>query len=162
MNDSKIHIKVGGVEFAGEGNQDWLAVQLDKVLEKIPELLKIEVKNYAVNDPIKNDQGNEFINKENSSLSVLNIAGKLNSKSGTDLVIAASAYLHFTEGKLNFTRDDISSNMKRATGIYKDSFLANLTKTLTRMEKNGSLLKNGNAYCLSANKVSELDALLSK
>lgn len=43
MSDSKIQIKVGIVEFSGEGNQDWLANQLDKILEKVPELLKIEL-----------------------------------------------------------------------------------------------------------------------
>lgn len=161
MSESKIQVKVGIVEFSGEGNQDWLAIQLDKILEKVPELLKIEVSNSANNPPIE-AQISATQNNHSTTLSVLNIAGKLNSKSGGDLVIAAAAYLHFTEGKSNFTRDDISSNMKKATGIYKDSFLANLTKTLAGMEKNGSLLKNGSTYCLNASKVSELNAILSK
>ncbi|MGN6294248.1 MAG: hypothetical protein ACTHMV_15990 [Chitinophagaceae bacterium] len=43
MSDSKIQIKVGIVEFSGEGNQEWLASQLDKILSKMPELLKIEL-----------------------------------------------------------------------------------------------------------------------
>jgi hypothetical protein len=43
MSESKIQVKVGMVEFSGEGNQDWLAKQLDKILEKVPELLKIEI-----------------------------------------------------------------------------------------------------------------------
>jgi hypothetical protein len=42
MSDSKIQIKVGIVEFSGEGNQEWLSSQLDKVLDKIPSLLAIE------------------------------------------------------------------------------------------------------------------------
>lgn len=159
MSDSKINVKVGIVEFSGEGNQDWLAKQLDKILEKIPELLKIEVGN----PPLGNIDGQNGGTKQvNNSLSVLNIAGKLSSKSGGDLVIAASAFLHFVEKKPNFSRDDISLNMKKATGIYKDSFLANLTTTLAGMEKNGSLLKNGNTYSLSTSKVNELNALLSK
>ncbi len=42
MSESKVHVKVGVVEFSGEGEQEWLAKQLDKILEKIPELLKLK------------------------------------------------------------------------------------------------------------------------
>ncbi len=38
MSDSKIVIKVGIVEFSGEGEKDWLSAQLDKILVKIPDL----------------------------------------------------------------------------------------------------------------------------
>src|SRR5258708_8407814 len=41
MNETKIQIKIGGIEFLGEGNQDWLTTQFDKVLDRIPELAKI-------------------------------------------------------------------------------------------------------------------------
>ena len=161
MSDSKIQIKVGIVEFSGEGNQDWLAAQLDKILEKVPDLLKMEIGDKE--NLLNTDVGSAATPSGNKiNLSVLNITGKLNSKSGGDLVVAASAYLHFVEGKSSYTREDISSNMKKATGIYKNSFLANLTTTLAGMEKNGSLLKNGNTYSLSANKVKELDAILTK
>lgn len=159
MSDSKIHVKVGIVEFSGEGNQEWLASQLDKILEKVPELLKIEV---GTNNTRTEKELGTGQSAHLSNLSVLNITGKLNSKSGGDLAIAAAAYLHFVEGKTSFTRDDISSNMKKATGIYKDSFFANLTTTLAGLEKNGSLLKSGNNYSLGVSKVSELNAILSK
>src|SRR5277367_3596369 len=39
VSDSKIEIKVGSIVFSGEGDGDWLATQLDKVLAKIPELV---------------------------------------------------------------------------------------------------------------------------
>lgn len=161
MSDSKIQVKVGIVEFAGEGNQDWLAKQLDKILEKVPELLKIEVaspSNFTQNIPTPRTQNGESI----SGLSVLNIAGKLNPKSGGDLAIVAAAYLHFILEKATFSRDDISTHMKNATGIFKQTFIKNLTPTLSRLEKSGDLLKSGSNYSLSANKVSELNALLSK
>ncbi len=35
MTDAKIQIKVGAIEFMGEGDKDWLAAQLDKLLEKV-------------------------------------------------------------------------------------------------------------------------------
>ena len=142
MSESKIQVKVGIVEFSGEGEQDWLAKQLDKILEKVPELLKIEVSNSPRTIPgTPNEISSTGIPK--AGLSVLNITGKLSPKSGSDLAIAAAAYVHFVEGKPSFTRDDISSTMKKATGIYKNSYFANLTTTLAQLEKNGSLLKNG-------------------
>ena len=42
MGDVKIQLKLGAIEFSGEGDQDWLAKQLDKILEKAPKLAVIE------------------------------------------------------------------------------------------------------------------------
>lgn len=161
MSDSKIQVKVGIVEFSGEGNQDWLAKQLDKILDKVPELLKIEVGDSS-NKNNNNGGGSGSGGGTISGLSVLNIAGKLNSKSGSDVAIAAAAYLHFVEGKAVFSRDDLSSAMKKATGLYKGSMLANLTGTLAQLEKNGTFNKSSNSYSIHATKVAELNALLSK
>ena len=41
MAESKIHIKVGAVEFSGEGDAKWLSAELDKLLEKIPDLARV-------------------------------------------------------------------------------------------------------------------------
>jgi galactitol-specific phosphotransferase system IIC component len=161
MSESKIQVKVGIVEFSGEGDQVWLAAQLDKILEKIPELLKIEIDSES-----NSDKGNEGGNKRNkkgiSGLSVINIAGKLNCKSGSDLVIAASAFLHFIESKQTFSRDDLTQTMKKATGYFKNSHLANLTTILAGLEKNNTLTKSSNAYSIHIDKVNELNAILSK
>jgi len=161
MSDSKIQVKVGIVEFSGEGNQDWLAKQLDKILDKVPELLKIEVGDLK-NENVAGNDGHSKGGKTFSGLSVLNIAGKLSSKSGADVVIAAAAYLHFVKGKTIFSREELSSTMKDATGIYKNSMLANLTTTLAQLEKNGTFNKSSTSYSLNATKVSELNAILSK
>jgi hypothetical protein len=164
MSDSKIQVKVGIVEFSGEGNQEWLSKQLDKILEKVPELLKIEVGSPANKNNQSNNSGGSGAGGQGaiSGLSVLNIAGKLSSKSGSDLAIVAAAFLHFAESKSSFSRDEISSTMKKATGIYKDSYLANLTKILAQLEKGCTFMKSGSTYSLSASKVSELNAVLSK
>jgi hypothetical protein len=41
MADAKIEIKVGTVSFIGEGGEKWLSEQLDKMLEKLPELAQV-------------------------------------------------------------------------------------------------------------------------
>lgn len=159
MGESKIQFKVGIVEFSGEGHSDWLAKQLDKILEKVPNLLEIEV---APHRGAANDGASGGLKHGAPKLSIINVAGKLAAKSGSDLVIAAAAHMHFVEKKSTFSRDDITKKMKEATGYYKGSFQANLTTTLARLEGNSSLTKSGGVYALHSNKVGELNALLSK
>ena len=36
MADAKLSITIGAITFSGEGDDSWLAIQLDKVLEKAP------------------------------------------------------------------------------------------------------------------------------
>jgi|TARA_B110000114_G_scaffold112358_1_gene117936 hypothetical protein len=38
MANARIEFKIGNIEFVGEGEQDWVTEQLDKVLTRIPEL----------------------------------------------------------------------------------------------------------------------------
>ncbi|MBL7846061.1 MAG: hypothetical protein JNL40_01235 [Cyclobacteriaceae bacterium] len=160
MSESKIHVKVGIVEFSGEGDKDWLAEQLDKILEKIPELLKIEVTNQG--SQINNGNGGGSGTGKISGLSVINIASKLNCKSGPDLIIAAAAYIHFIEKKPIFSRDDLSQAMRKATGYFRDSYISNLTPNLASLEKANALTQASNTYSLHINKVNELNAILSK
>jgi hypothetical protein len=41
MAAGKIQVKLGTIEFIGEGDEAWLANQLDKLFEKAPNLLKL-------------------------------------------------------------------------------------------------------------------------
>lgn len=43
MTNSKIDIKIGAISFAGEGEQAWLAEQLEKVLRAAPEISRAPV-----------------------------------------------------------------------------------------------------------------------
>ncbi|MGH9932750.1 MAG: hypothetical protein ACREA9_26400 [Pyrinomonadaceae bacterium] len=44
MSTTKIEVSVGAVSFSGEGDQAWLAEQLDKVLKAAPELSRTPAK----------------------------------------------------------------------------------------------------------------------
>ncbi len=39
MNNARIEFKIGNIEFVGEGDQDWVTEQLDKILDRIPNLV---------------------------------------------------------------------------------------------------------------------------
>lgn len=41
MTQGKIQFKIGNLEFVGEGEEKWLADQLDKLIEKLPTLIKV-------------------------------------------------------------------------------------------------------------------------
>lgn len=41
MAEAKIQLKLGAIEFTGEGEKEWVTAQLDKVLEKAPKLVNI-------------------------------------------------------------------------------------------------------------------------
>ncbi len=43
MTNSKIDVKIGAISFAGEGDQAWLAEQLEKVLKAAPEISRTPV-----------------------------------------------------------------------------------------------------------------------
>ncbi len=159
MSDSKIQIKVGIVEFSGEGNQEWLGSQLDKILSKIPELLKIEM-----SFPEDRTDGKKGDGKKTPiKLAVGNVAAKLKAKSGQDVATAAAAYLQLVEGKTTFSRDDILTTMKKATGYFKTSFTNNLTNILVGLVKNNTLTQSStDIYSLNADKEAELNGILAK
>jgi hypothetical protein len=159
MSESKIQIKIGNIEFSGEGNQDWLSKQLDKILQKISDssLVQIEAPNANVlqSAEIKENSNKKF------NLSIVNIASKLTSKSGPDLIITASAYLHFVENKPTFLRKDLLHCMQSATGYYKSNYSSAMTRDLIALVKKGALNQGvSQAYSLSVNKEKELLALL--
>ena len=41
MSDAKIHIKIGAIQFSGEGEQDWVAKQLDKIIAQAENLIHL-------------------------------------------------------------------------------------------------------------------------
>ncbi len=41
MGEAKIELALGAVSFSGEGDQEWLGQQLDKILKAAPELARI-------------------------------------------------------------------------------------------------------------------------
>ena len=164
MNNSKIQIKVGNVEFSGEGDPKWLSGELDKILKSIPTLTKV------ISVPIQPPAPSAgSISVSNSSddgsslnLSVANIASKLGSSTGPGLVIAAACYLRLVENKNTFSRESILKAMKSATGYYKTNYRANLTKILERLIKNDTLNEtSNNVYSLTNVKEKELRVQLS-
>lgn len=148
MSDSKINIKIGHVEFSGEGNQEWLGSQLDKILEKIPELLKIEL---AAPD----------VSSANGQVAKTPKGGKgtlatwLKDKTATTnqnrKFLATAAYLQMG-GKERITTADVTGALK----TNNQGKLGNPSENLNQNVGKGHCEKDGKSFYLTPEGFKEL------
>lgn len=138
MSDTKIQIKIGIVEFSGEGDQEWLSSQLDKILVKIPELLKIEVATSGSHhgNQIEKPDGLKEIPK------IKNLALFLKEKNATTVqtkkFLATAAFLQL-KGSNRTTTAEISKALKDSnqTKLNNASDCLNQNVTKGFCEKDG-------------------------
>ena len=134
--DAKIKIKVGEVEIDYEGDAAFLK---DGLLEIFKELSKLNEHVPAARTQQRHQVREEHAaGKPVGKHSTVTIATVLGADSGSELVTVAAAYLHFSEGKAEFTRSQILDAMRTTTGYWKDSYSNNLStalKTLTKADK---------------------------
>jgi hypothetical protein len=89
------------------------------------------------------------------------IATALGAKSGSDVVIAAAAHLHFVRGKQKFTRQELTSEMRTAPAHFKETFVNNLTSYLTGLTRSDRLrLVSTDTYAISSKERQELTKVL--
>ena len=146
MSNSKIEIKVGIVKFSGEGEQKWLSEQLDKILEKIPELLKLELRvpsNPA--DPIVTSKSTPKAPKKAGSVSKQSLSTFLKEKKPTskpDLFLATAIWIHDNQDKTRIQQKDINVELKKSSQVP----ILNLTQEFNRNVKKGYCVKDANSF----------------
>jgi hypothetical protein len=95
-------------------------------------------------------------------LSTDTIATIIGASSGPDLVIAAAAHLHFSEGKTTFTRRELTAQMRSAPSHYKATFLNNLSSYLSGLTRADRLrLSGADIYALSNRERQNLEGKLT-
>jgi hypothetical protein len=78
------------------------------------------------------------------------IATKLSAASGTDVARAAIAHLGIIKAMATFSRADILTEMRGATGFYRKSMSNNLTKSLSSLIADQTINENGSdVYALT-------------
>ena len=136
MAEAKIEIKVGAVSFSGEGDGKWLSDQLDKVLEKIPELSKV-----APEAPERSgaDGGSGTTGKKATG----NLAAFLKERNATSnqvrKFLATAMWLH-DHNKLEFLN---TTNVVEALSTAKQSDLTNPSQCLAANVTKGYCQKQG-------------------
>lgn len=137
MADSKIQIKIGVVEFSGEGDQNWLASQLDKILSKASELSKMSFRDSSL--PEDEVGGSSKAIKPSKNLALF-----LKEKGATTIqtkkFLATAAYLQLG-GKSRQTTSDVSKALKDSN----QTKLNNPSDCLNQNVKKGFCEKDGNS-----------------
>jgi hypothetical protein len=139
MAEAKISIKVGHVEFSGEGDSKFLGDQLDKVLDKLPELT-----NAASNGA--GDTGSETgagAIGQGTAAKGTTLASFLKAKAATTnqtrKFLATAVWLHDTKGKDRLTTSEVSQALVDA----KQLGLSNASQSLNNNIKQGFCHKDG-------------------
>src|SRR4051812_5428517 len=106
MSEAKIEVKVGAVSFSGEGEGKWLSEQLDKILDKVPQLVAIAPDLGSKDGGSANGQGSP----KNSKKAAGNLSVYLKSKDATTKQVkkflATAAWLHDTTNRDRLTTGD--------------------------------------------------------
>lgn len=90
------------------------------------------------------------------------IATLIGATSGPDLIIAAAAHLHFVQGKVTFSRHELTSQMRSAPSHFKTTFVNNLSTYLSGLTRADRLrLSGSDIYALSSKERQSLEAKLA-
>ena len=129
-------------------------VDIDELDEEDEELVEGETLDEGDSDGKQRDSLQQITTRT--------IAGKLNCKSGPDLVKAAAARLTYSLRLSTFKRKQILGEMKKASGYYKQSYGQNLSNYLNQLVKDGILVEtSANTYALDAKTGKSLERQLA-
>jgi len=141
------------VEFSGEGEQDWLALQLDKIIAKVPELLKIELA--SPENGIDGFGKDKSISpKDNPSFNISSLATWLKEKGATTnqtkKFLATATYVQIG-GKNRIATNDIVAALKKSN----QSKLTNPSDCLNKNVAKGLCEKDGTEFFVTVEGLAE-------
>lgn len=156
--NGKIRIKFGPIEIDCEGSEEFLKGEFLDLLKAVSILAKESGMNSLTNNQTDSQGEIDSLNGELKSTEA--IAAKLKTSTGPELIIAAAAKLIVVDAKKQFTRKELTSEMRSAGAYFKKTFVDNLTKYLNALVKDTRLNPiNNSTYALTA---SELNSLRQK
>ena len=160
---SKLRIRIGEVEIDYEGTEEFLKQELPQLLKTAMELHKASGISASGMGAVQNKTINAGSSGAVPSLTTGSIAAKLGAKTGSDLLVAATAHLALVKKAEPFSRQALLTEMKSATSYYKANYSSNLTKLLkTALQKGGVLSETAkNAYAMTASSRADLEAKLA-
>ena len=163
MAEGKVAIAIGSLSFSGEGEQTWVTEQFDKILAKVPELLKQAPNLVSPSSGSANGGGQQ--SRQSAGIAkgtVAAIAAKLGVATGPELIMAAAAKLTFVDGKDSFSRKSLLEAMKTATNYYKQTYSNNLSKYLKTVQQDQRLTEHAaDQFALTAAEKTKLESLVA-
>lgn len=141
MSEAKIEIKIGEIQFSGEGDQAWIAEQLDKILAQAEKLVKLA--------PKASSEGEEDASHkpmgEDSGIAKMTLPSFLNekgaSKNQVKKFLATAVWLE-AKGKNRVQTTDVAKALKDSN----QSKLANPSDCLNKNVSKGHCEKDGTDF----------------
>ncbi|MDP8228464.1 MAG: hypothetical protein P9M15_03330 [Candidatus Electryoneaceae bacterium] len=144
MNNAKVEFSIGQISFSSEGDEKWVADQLDKFLEKVPDLVKISE---SIKIPVSTQQGEPEAPVEDEDKTIAQKPlGKFLPETGSTepqhrKFLATAVWLH-SKGKGRLSTGDIIKALKDAS----QSKLSNASDSLKANFKKGLCEKDGTEF----------------
>jgi hypothetical protein len=95
-------------------------------------------------------------------LHINSVAERLGIKSGSDLAVAAAAYLQIVKGQQKFTRGELLSTMKAATSYYTRNHRSNLSAMLKNLTGSKFNQIDNDTYAIKNHELIELRGKLAE
>jgi hypothetical protein len=157
---SSISIKISGFEVSCTASEEFIKDELLAVIKAAAEVYET-TKNSTDIEGTKNPPSSENVIRTHKNalnpITVTTIASKLKVNSGSTLVLAACLSLH-RSGKQNYSRKEITAEMKKASTYFKKTYLNNLTTSLKTLIDSGKLLEQTtNVYAIEATTLQGLE-----
>lgn len=149
MSESKIEIKIGEIQFSGEGDKEWLSEQLDKILNKAADLIELASAPAPLppaappENPGAAHQPADFSGA--SDIASQTLATFLKSKNATTVQVdkfLATAVWCEAKGKNRLKTSDITDALKNAS----QSRLSNPADSLNKNVSKGYCEKDGKEF----------------
>ncbi len=141
MGEAKVDIKIGETQFSGQGDQDWISKQLDKILAQAEKLLlfaplpQVEQSDVSGHKPMGKD----------STIAKTTLPSFLNEKGATKnqvkKFLATAVWLE-AKGKNRLETNDITNALKESN----QSRLGNAADCLNKNIAKGYCEKNGKQF----------------
>lgn len=146
MTEAKIEVQIGEFSFSGAGDQQWLSKELDKILSKSSELIKLNKELSQSKPPAVNQNAQQSGDADMSVVSAIAnkaLAKFLNEQNANKVqnqkFLATAVWLH-EKGSNRLATKDISSALKNAnqTKINNPSLCLNSNVSRGLCEKDGA------------------------
>lgn len=143
MAEVKIEIKIGNISFSGEGDSGWLEKQLDKIIEKASDLVKIAPQQTSSLQKLEKHKPADLSGLQN--ISKKSLASFLKDKSATtnqiDKFLVASVWLE-SKGKSRIKTGDVTKTLRENS----QSKLGNASDCLNKNVSKGFCEKDGTEF----------------
>ena len=144
MANAKIDFTIGGISFSGEGEESWLANQLDKIIEKAADLIKIVPSPQVITEGAGTTTTHEAA-KEDTAIAAHTLPSFLKEKNATRAqtkkFLATAIWLQ-SKGKERMLTSDITQALKDSN----QSRLANASRELAMNITSGFVERDGKQF----------------